>query len=87
LFVNKHCRPAAVAAWLHEQGIARPGFPGHKIAVLHPVEISGRAELSGKEDLGKEQRQKQYPRGSHRAVSTTIGLAGHNTFYLGIDNV
>ncbi len=47
LLVHQHSRPAAVAAWLHKQGIARPGFSGSKVAVLHPVELS----ISGKESL------------------------------------
>jgi hypothetical protein len=47
LLVHQHCRSAAVAAWLHKQGITRPGFSGNKVAILHPVEIS----LSGKESL------------------------------------
>jgi hypothetical protein len=85
LLVHQHSGPTALSALFHEQGIAGPGFSGSKIAVLHPVEIG----ISGKESLGKEQRQKQHPRGSgtHRVASTTIGLGGHNTFYLGIDNV
>ena len=51
LFVHQHGGPAAVAAWFHEQGIARPGFSGNEIAVLHPVEISGGVKIGGKEDL------------------------------------